>query len=145
MKCIYINIPQKLNKLKDIPLLIMRLILAYGFYKPAIMKWQNIKGIGEWFDSIGIPLPHLSAYLTGIIEASGVILLLLGLATRIISIPLVVVMIVAIITVHIGNGFEASNNGFEIPLYYLIMLITLIIYGSGRISLDNLIKRKINK
>jgi putative oxidoreductase len=69
------------------------------------------------------------------------ILLLLGLATRIITIPLIFVMLVAIITVHLGNGFEAGDNGFEIPLYYLIMLTTVFVYGGGKKSMDFFIKR----
>ena len=50
-------------------------------------------------------------------------------------------MVVAIVTVHLGHGFEAGNNGFEIPLYYLIMLFTLLVYGSGKYSLDYLLSK----
>ncbi|MBL7931913.1 MAG: DoxX family protein, partial [Bacteroidia bacterium] len=71
--------------------------------------------------------------------------LLLGFATRIISIPLIITMLVAIKTVHWTNGFEASENGFEIPLYYLVMLITLVFTGPGRISLDYFVKKLITK
>ena len=74
-------------------------------------------------------------------EIVGVFFLIFGLGVRIISIPLMIVMLVAIFTVHLHNGFEAGNNGFEIPLYYLIMLFTLLIYGGGKISLDNLLRR----
>ena len=52
-------------------------------------------------------------------------------------------MLVAIVTVHLGNGFEAGSNGFEIPLYYLLMLFALLINGAGKISLDNLIIRNL--
>ena len=60
-----------------------------------------------------------------------------------ISIPLMFTMVVAIVTVHLGNGFEAGNNGYEIPLYYLLMLFALLVNGSGKISLDHLIERKM--
>ena len=138
---LYARFTQQTEKLKDLPPLFMRLVLAYGFYGPAMMKWNDIHAIGDWFASMNYPMPYLNAYMAGITEVTGVVLLTLGLGTRIISIPLMVVMLVAIFTVHIGNGFEAGNNGFEIPLYYLIMLLTLVIYGSGRISIDHLIKR----
>lgn len=128
----------KFSKLKDFPLLFIRLILAYGFFKPAMMKIKDIGAIAQWFESIHIPLPTLNAYLATGTEILGVILLTLGLFSRFISIPLIVTMIVAIVTVHWENGFEAGENGFEIPLYYIIMLFTLIVYGSGRISLDHL-------
>ena len=41
-----------------------------------------------------------------------------------------------------GNGFAASENGFEIPLYYMIMLFTLLVIGPGRISVDNFFFKK---
>jgi len=126
----------KFSKLKDLPLLFIRLVLAYGFFNPAMMKLKDITSIAEWFGSIGIPFPTLNAYLATGTEVLGVILLTLGLFTRLISIPLIITMIVAIVTVHSGNGFEAGDNGFEIPLYYIIMLFTLMVYGSGKISLD---------
>lgn len=53
-------------------------------------------------------------------------------------------MIVAILSVHLGNGFEAGNNGFEIPLYYIIMLLTLIVFGPGRFSLDHVLKNYLS-
>jgi putative oxidoreductase len=100
------------------------------------MKWQNISGVVEWFGSLGIPMPTFNAYLAASTEAAGVIFLALGLATRLISIPLITTMIVAIVTVHWGSGFEAGNNGFEIALYYIIMLFVLLVNGAGRISVD---------
>ena len=132
---------EKLRKAEWLPLLIIRLMLAYGFYEPAKMKLSNVQGIAEWFGSMGYPLPLLNAYLATATEAAGVVLLFLGLGTRIISIPLLIVMLVAIFTVHISNGFAAGDNGFEIPLYYFIMLLTLLIYGSGKASFDYLISR----
>ena len=133
---------QAVNKLKDIPLLMIRLVLAYGFYVPAKMKWSDIDSIIDWFRSMGMPAPALNAYLAASTEAAGVVLLVLGLGTRIIAVPLMVVMLVAIKTVHWSNGFEAGNNGYEIPLYYLIMLGVLFVYGPGRLSVDGVIGRK---
>ena len=72
-------------------------------------------------------------------EILGVVLLTLGLFTRLISIPLIVIMIVAITTVHIGNGFAAGNNGFEIPLYYMLFLALFASLGAGKLSLDYLL------
>lgn len=139
----YHNITERLSGLSDIPLLLFRLILAYGFYMPAMMKWGNINSIADWFGSMGIPMPTLNAYLAATTEMAGVILLPLGLATRIISIPLMFTMVVAIVTVHMGNGYEAGNNGFEIPLYYIMMLFALLVNGAGKFSADHLIYGRI--
>ncbi len=132
----------KLESLRDLPLLFMRLVLAYGFYKPAMMKWKDIDGIAAWFDGMGMPFPTLNAYMATLTETAGFILLFLGFATRLISIPLIIVMIVAIVTVHGFQHFDAGENGFEIPLYYMIMLFTLFVYGPGKFSLQHLISKK---
>ncbi|MFZ9956350.1 MAG: DoxX family protein [Flavobacteriales bacterium] len=143
IKNLYNSVTNSLSKGKDLPLLAMRLVLAYGFYMPAKSKWEDIHSIGEWFESMNYPLPYFNAYLAAGTEALGVVLLLLGLGTRLISIPLIITMIVAIVSVHWENGLEGgSNNGFEIPLYY--MLFALLINGGGKWSADYLIDKKIN-
>lgn len=136
------KIYQTLASFKDLPLLLLRLTLAFGFFEPAMMKLKDINSISEWFKSIGIPMPLLNAYLATFTEVVGVILLTLGLFSRLISIPLMFVMLIAIFTVHFANGFAAGNNGFEIPLYYLIMLFAVMVYGSGKFSLDYLFEKK---
>lgn len=123
---------------KSLSLLFARLLLAYGFYEPAMMKWSDINGVAEWFGTIGIPFPTINAYMAATTEITGVVLLTLGLFTRLISIPLIVVMIVAITTVHLHNGFSAGNNGFEIPLYYMTFLFIFLTNGAGKFSLDRL-------
>ena len=130
------------NKGQDFALLFLRLVLAYGFWEPATKKWEDINSIAEWFDSLGIPAAKLNAYMAASTEMAGVFLLTLGLGTRLISIPLIITMIVAIKTVHWANGFAAGENGYEIPLYYMLMLFVLITFGPGRISVDYFIKRK---
>jgi putative oxidoreductase len=125
-----------LGKFDSISLLFFRLTLAYGFYGPAMKKLGNIEGIAKWFESMGFIYPTLNAYLATATESLGVVLLFLGLGTRLISLPLMIVMVVAIGAVHWPHGFSASNNGFEIPLYYLLMLFCLFVRGPGCISLD---------
>ena len=142
MKTIYNNYVSTVQKLDSLALFFLRVILAYGFYEPAMTKVKNVSGIAEWFAGMNYPLPYLNAYLATATEVLGVVLLVLGLGTRIIAIPLIIVMLVAIFTVHIGNGFSAGDNGFEIPVYYLLMLFTLIAFGSGKYSIDQLIKKK---
>jgi putative oxidoreductase len=139
LKNAYLEYTRLSKYLKSFALLVARLIVAYGFYGPAMMKWSNMKGVAEWFGSLGIPFPTLNAYMAATTEITGVVLLTLGLFTRLISIPMIVVMIVAIVTVHLHNGFSCGNNGFEIPLYYMIFLLIFISHGAGRFSLDRLI------
>jgi putative oxidoreductase len=133
----------KLLYFNNIPLLLIRLTLAFGFFGPAMMKLKDTETIIEWFEGMGMPFPVLNAYLATYTETFGFIFLAFGFATRLISIPLMIIMFVAIKTVHLSNGFEASNNGFEIPLYYAIMLLVLLIYGPGKYSLDYYISKKL--
>ena len=132
-----------LDSLQSLALLLIRLILAYGFYEPAMNKFSDISSVAAWFGSMEIPLPTLNAYMAAGTELAGVILLTLGIFTRYISFPLMVIMLVAIGTVHLQNGFSAGSNGFEIPLYYLLMLFVLASHGGGKYSLDNLWLKRV--
>jgi putative oxidoreductase len=139
VKKIYLEFTRLSEHLKSVSLLLARLLIAYGFYQPAMNKWADIASVAEWFGSIGIPFPLLNAYMAATTEITGVVLLTLGLFTRLISIPLIIVMIVAIVTVHLPHGFSAGDNGFEIPLYYMTFLLVFVANGAGRFSLDRLI------
>jgi putative oxidoreductase len=139
LRHIYPKVQTLLTKGQDFSLLLARWVLAYGFFGPAMRKWSDIGAIAVWFETLGIPLPTLNAYMAASTEMAGVILLTLGLFTRLISIPLIVVMIVAIVTVHLPHGFAAGDNGFEIPLYYMLFLAIFASFGAGRFSLDHLL------
>jgi putative oxidoreductase len=156
-----------LSKTDDIALLLLRTILVYVFYTPAMAKWSNIESTADFFAYLGIPLPTLNAYLAAGTELIGAILLAIGLLTRFISIPLLFVMVVAIATVHGANGFHVImpgdaytwenpyingepvkgtvvvlQNGYEMVMYYMAMLMVLISKGAGRLSLDHLLFKK---
>ncbi len=136
IKKVYLEFTRLSEYFKSIALLLARVVVAYGFYEPAMNKWEDIGSVAQWFGSMGIPFPLLNAYMAASMEIIGVILLILGLLTRLISIPLIIIMIVAIFAVHLPNGFSAGDNGFEIPLYYMIFLLTFISHGAGKFSLD---------
>jgi putative oxidoreductase len=124
---------------KDASLLFLRLMLAYGFYEPAKSKWSDIDATAAWFaNDLHMPFPTLNAYMAASTETLGVALLVLGLCVRFISIPLMVVMVVAIFTVHLASGFSAGDNGYEIPLYYLLMLFVLVTHGGGKYGIDGI-------
>jgi len=139
LKNIYPFTKNILSNGQSLSLLFARLAIAYGFYDPAMQKWSDINSVATWFGSIGIPFPTLNAYMAASTELVGVVLLTLGLFTRLISIPLMVIMVVAIITVHLAHGFSAGDNGFEIPLYYMMFLAIFASFGAGKLSLDYLL------
>lgn len=139
MRTLYSRFVKGTGKLRDLSLLLFRLALAIGFYEPAMMKVKNLAGVAEWFGSMHYPVPGVSAFMAMVTEVTGIILLALGLGTRLIAMPMMFIMLVATFTVHISNGFTAGDNGFEIPLYYFLMLFALVVYGAGKYSLDHLI------
>ena len=141
----YMRFTRMTEHTQSLVLLIARGLIAYGFYEPAMKKWQNIDAVAGWFGSMGIPYPTINAYMAASTEIIGVALLVLGLFTRLISLPLIVIMVIAIFTVHIDNGFSAGVNGFEIPLYYIIFLLIFVSHGAGKFSLDHIFFNKDNK
>lgn len=142
---IYTRFIAIVNNGQSIVLLCIRFALAYTFWDTGKKKFEDIAAITEWFQSLDIPAPNLNAYMATYTELIGAILLVLGLGTRMISIPLIITMIVAIKTVHWENGFPAGENGFEIPLYFILMLICTLTFGAGKISVDHFVKKYVNK
>ena len=139
LKDFYLELSILFNYFQSFSLLFARLALAYGFYEPALTKWNNFDTTIEWFSSLGIPFASLATLVTASIEIMGVVLLVFGLFTRLITVPLMIIMLVASLTVHLSNGFSVANNGFEIPLYYFLFLSLLASHGAGKFSLDFLI------
>lgn len=129
----------RLNEyLQSLFLLGVRMLLAVGFSEPAKMKWEDIPAVSKWFAELGFPTPTFLTYLVSSVEFAGIILLGLGLLTRLIAVPLMIIMLTAIFVVHLPHGFACAGNGYEIPLYYFMMLGVLLSYGSGRFGLDHL-------
>jgi uncharacterized membrane protein YphA (DoxX/SURF4 family) len=91
--------------------LALRLYLAPVFWMAGTSKLADMESTIEWFGNpdwgLGLPFPELMAWLATTIEIGGAMLLVVGLAVRWISIPLMVTMIVAIVTVHWQNGWQA--------------------------------------
>jgi putative oxidoreductase len=108
------NMLDTTKKIDFLAPLALRLYLAPVFWMAANNKWNpfdsesSLNGTIQWFDrSLGLPFPELMTYLAWGTEYFGAIFLVLGLAIRWISIPLMTTMIVAALTVHWGNGWLA--------------------------------------
>ena len=91
--------------------LAMRLYLVPVFWMAGTKKLGDMENTIAWFGNpdwgLGLPMPELMAWAAALTEAGGAILLLVGLATRWISIPLMVTMVVAAVTVHWDKGWAA--------------------------------------
>ncbi|MGB1800346.1 MAG: DoxX family protein [Gammaproteobacteria bacterium] len=95
--------------------LLLRLYLVPIFWMAGTKKINSMESTIQWFGNpdwgLGLPFPALMAWMAALTEAGGAILLLFGLATRWISIPLMFTMIVAAVTVHLQHGWLAIAEG----------------------------------
>ncbi len=100
-----------LKHLDGLAPLALRLYLIPIFWMAGTHKYQSFADTVDWFGNtdygLGLPFPWLMAFLATSTELAGAVLLTLGLATRWISIPLMITMIVAAVTVHLPNGWQA--------------------------------------
>jgi len=98
--------------------LALRLYLVPIFWMAGTRKLADIDSTAAWFGNpdwgLGLPFPELMAWMASLTEAGGAILLFFGIAVRWVSIPLMITMIVAAITVHLQNGWLAiaEASGF---------------------------------
>lgn len=117
-------------------------LAAHGAQK--LFGWfggYGLEGTGQWMASIGLEPGYLMALLAGSAEFFGGIALILGLLTRPAAALSAFTMVVAIFSVHIGNGLFAANNGFEFPLTLLAANLALLVQGAGTLSIDGQIEK----
>ena len=111
MTHIYQQIVTRLQVADGIPLLLLRLYLAPVMIQAGWNKASSFDSIVDWFGNddygLGLPMPFVMAFLATAAELVGGVLLLLGALTRLVSIPLMVTMIVAMVSVHAKNGWLA--------------------------------------
>ncbi len=100
-----------LDKLKAadfIAPLFLRIFLFMVFWEAGYNKFVGFNGTVYWFrESLNLPLPEFMAVLATAAELGGAVLILLGLFTRIVTVPLIITMLVAIFAVHFENGYLA--------------------------------------
>ena len=113
------------------------IFMAHGAQK--LFGWfggYGLEGTGQWMASIGLEPGYLMALLSGSAEFFGGLAIFVGLLTRPAALVAAFTMIIAIVTVHIGNGLFMSNNGYEFGLALLAASVSLLISGAGNLSLD---------
>lgn len=118
------------------------IFMAHGSQK--LFGWfggYGLQGTGQWMASIGMEPGVLMAFLAGSGEFFGGLLLLIGLLTRPAAIVTAFTMVVAILSVHIGNGLFLSNNGYEFGLALLAATVSLAISGAGKLSVDEILSK----
>ena len=134
----------------------LRLIVGYGFMEHGYAKLaRGPESFVAILHALGMPAPTLFAAATILIELFGGLAVLLGALIPLASIPMAIVLVVAIVTVHLPNGFSSiklvsvdaagahfGQPGYETDLLYLAALAALATGGSGPLALDTLLLRR---
>jgi uncharacterized membrane protein YphA (DoxX/SURF4 family) len=126
--------------------LLIRFIVGFIFLSEGIQKFlfPELTGTGR-FEKIGFTDPAFWAYFTAILEIGCGLFILPGLLTRFAAVPLLIIMITAFITTKLPilqeKGFWQFAHDYRTDFAMTILLFYLIIYGSGRLSLDSSIDK----
>lgn len=130
-----------LYKIRWLGPLVARLSFGYFWLETGIAKVQNLDGFTQRFMGWGVPFPAFSAGLSAWTELVGGALIMLGLFTRLISIPMIINMVVAIVLVVSAN-FQGIDEFVEADeTVYILIFFWLLMAGPGKASLDTLLAR----
>ncbi|MDX8526951.1 DoxX family protein [Mesorhizobium sp. MSK_1335] len=146
-KVTFLSAPRALADWAPLPI---RLIVGFGFVAHGYAKVsRGPETFGVVLDTLGVPLPQLLAWLTTLVELVGGAAVLAGAFIPLVSVPMAIVLLAALFTVHArygffsvkfvevnANGIKFGSVGYEIVLLYLAGLLMLVIGGPGRLSFD---------
>ena len=131
--------------LRWLPPTVARAAVGWIFLQSGWGKLHDLPKVVAFFADLGIPAPQLQAPLAATTEFVCGGLILLGLATRLASLPLIGTMLVAILTALRGDIHELSDLFGLAEFLYIALLLWLGAYGPGPISLDGLFARKLER
>jgi putative oxidoreductase len=132
------------------------MIVGLGFMEHGVAKLsKGPDAFAAILQAIGVPAPHLMAWVSICTELIGGFAILLGAFTPLVSLPVAALLVVAILTVHLPYGFSSIKllsvvsgraqfgpPGYECNLLYLACLIALVLGGSGPMALDGFLRKK---
>jgi putative oxidoreductase len=128
-----------------IPPLLARLTLASVFIESGWGKLHHIDKVVGFFTDLGLPAPAFQAHLVATTEFAGGILVLAGLCTRFASVPLMIIMLVALGTAGKADIHSFSDLTGKTEFLYLLLLFWLAVTGPGLLAIDALLAPKIKK
>ncbi len=130
----------KLSEHRDWGLLILRIVLgavfiAHGYQKLFVL---GAGGVAGFFGAIGIPAAAFFAWVVSLVEFFGGIAILVGLVARYAALLLAINMLVALLVVHLPNGFFITQTamGYEFVLTLFAALVFVLFNGAGKYSVE---------
>lgn len=145
--CAVVNLIDKVRDiLKDVFLLVIRLYWGWNFFLAGKGKFQNFDRTVGFFKSINIPMPEVNVVLAAGAETLGGLLLVVGLCSRLVPIPLIFTMIVAYLTAHseeLSKIFSETDKFLGAsPFLYMYACIIIFLFGNGKFSLEYFLCKK---
>jgi putative oxidoreductase len=131
--------------------LVTRLVMGQAFYQTGSGKIANFANTVSFFTELGIPMPEANAFFVSRLEFWGGLLLVVGLATRLVALGLASTMVVALLTADRDSFLEALRGSGDagltdvVPFVYLLFLVWLALVGPGALSLDTLVARRLER
>jgi putative oxidoreductase len=130
-------------------LLAVRLYWGWQFMQTGLGKLTDIGKVANFFTTLGIPAPALNAYLISMLEFGGGLLLIVGLGSRLIALPLAIDMLVAYIAADREALFSVISNPDRFteaaPYNFLIASLLVLIFGPGKVSVDALLAERAGR
>ncbi|HET9161575.1 MAG TPA: DoxX family protein, partial [Caulobacteraceae bacterium] len=147
------NLTRLRERLAPFAPLPLRLIVGYGFMAHGYAKLaRGPEHFAAILGAIGMPAPQLLSWTTVIVELAGGLMVLIGFGVEIAAAPMAIILFVAIVTVHLPNGFSSiklqafdakgahfGQPGYETDLLYFAGLAALIAMGAGPFSVNRLL------
>lgn len=145
----YTSLIRLSSSLQPALLLALRLYWGWSFFQTGKGKLMNLDQTTEFFTTLHIPFPSINAALAGATECFGGLLLLLGLMSRLVTLPLIATMIVAYLTADIEVVKSIFNDPDKFtaadPFLFLLTAVIVLVFGPGALSFDRLITRLRNQ
>ncbi len=128
-----------LDRLYFLAPLIGRLSVGLLFLSTGWGKVHDLEKVTKFFVTLGIPAPGLNAVVVGYSELICGALLVVGLFTRLATVPLIVSMVVAILTAKLADIHGVFDLVGADEFTYLCVLVMIALIGPGKLSLDALL------
>jgi putative oxidoreductase len=134
----------------------LRLIVGFGFMQHGFAKMsRGPDAFAAILHGLGVPAPHFMAWVTILTELLGGLAVLVGAFVALASVPMAILLVVAIFTVHLPNGFSSVKLiavtaagaqfgpvGYEVNVLYLACLAGLVLGGAGPFALDTFLQNR---
>ena len=138
------------SSFQSVVLLALRLYWGWQFFSDGKGKLLNLQNVVNYFGhDLHIPFPHFNAFLASATECVGGLLLLIGLGSRLVAVPLIFTMIIAYLTAEIDKLKHIFSDPDKFvtadPFLYLLASVIILVFGPGVFSIDWILAKKMGR